>query len=283
MGYMCYHAIVVTDSGYGDFIIEAHAVATALFRSEVIQRDTYSADKAAMVSPILLAPINGHRSFFIAPDGSKEGWDISKNGNTARAKFREYLRSLEYADGSTPLKWVEVQYGDDDLVTAIIDDSDATWRNINRRKDSSIESSGDEDTNLRNAEAAEARADEMEVDRDNWKARADAAEYEVMARPGIDKQFQELNDELIATRAQLDTLQAAGEWQPRVPGPIFNADSAPHGVKSILYLSVDATRDLDSGLWDWDDNGDWYVHGYQPLPTPPADDSERYNPREPGQ
>ena len=57
------------------------------------------------------------------------------------------------------------------------------------------------------AEAAEARADEMEVDRDNWKARADAAEYEVMARPGIDKQFQELNDELIATRAQLDTLQ----------------------------------------------------------------------------
>ena len=57
------------------------------------------------------------------------------------------------------------------------------------------------------AEAAEARADEMEVDRDNWKARADAAEYEVMARPETDKQFQELNDELIATRAQLDTLQ----------------------------------------------------------------------------
>lgn len=214
MGYMCYHAIVVTDSGYGDFIIEAHAVATALFRSEVIQRDTYSADKAAMVSPILLAPINGHRSFFIAPDGSKEGWDISKNGNTARAKFREYLRSLEYADGSTPLKWVEVQYGDDDLVTAIIDDSDATWRNINRRKDSSIESSGDEDTNLRNAEAAEARADEMEVDRDNWKARADAAEYEVMARPGIGKQFQALNEGLIAARAQLAALKAAGEWWP---------------------------------------------------------------------
>jgi hypothetical protein len=84
-------------------------------------------------------------------------------------------------------------------------------------------------------------------------------------------------------KAELAALKAAGEWRPRVPGPIFNADSAPHGVKSILYLSVDATRDLDSGLWDWDDNGDWYVHGYQPLPTPPADDSERYNPREPGQ
>ena len=133
------------------------------------------------------------------------------------------------------------------------------------------------------AEAAEARADEMEVDRDNWKVRADAAEYEVMARPGIDKQFQALNEGLIAARAELAALQAAGEWRPRVPGPIFNADSAPHGVKSILYLSVDATRDLDSGLWDWDDNGDWYVHGYQPLPTPPADDSERYNPREPAQ
>ena len=99
-----------------------------------------------------------------------------------------------------------------------------------------------------------------------------------------------LSDALESTRRKLEKMtaaftapQAAGEWRPRVPGPIFNADSAPHGVKSILYLSVDATRDLDSGLWDWDDNGDWYVHGYQPLPTPPADDSERYNPREPAQ
>ena len=67
---------------------------------------------------------------------------------------------------------------------------------------------------LARAEAAEARADEMEVDRDNWKARADAAEYEVMARPGIDKRFQALNEGLIAARAQLAALKAAGEWRP---------------------------------------------------------------------
>lgn len=74
------------------------------------------------------------------------------------------------------------------------------------------------------AQAHEARIAALEVDRDNWKARADAAEYEVMTWREIVKQFQELNDELIATRAQLDTLQAAGEWRPvseapPTPGP----------------------------------------------------------------
>ena len=237
---MCHSVLVAIASGYGDFIIEAHAVATALFRSEVIQRDTYSADKAAMVSPILLAPINGHRSFFIAPDGSKEGWDISKNGNTARAKFREYLRSLEYADGSTPLKWVEVQYGDDDLVTAIIDDSDATWRNINRRKD--------EKEMICTQCGQPVRPNEQK-----WNLGTPNSTYHQDCLGAAIARAE-------AAEAQLAALQAAGEWRPVDDKPAHGQDVE---VCAIL-----------TGVW-WDDDGIFDVYqvpdeitikGWRPAP-----------------
>lgn len=114
MGYNREHTIVVS-AYYGDGLDRAHARATELFGSE-------------RVSPILGKFVNGLRAFFVAPDGSKEGWNESDTNDNARAAFRDFLRGLRYEDRSSPVQWVEVQYGDDNGMTKIIDDSDSEYR-----------------------------------------------------------------------------------------------------------------------------------------------------------
>ncbi len=39
----------------------------------------------------VFADINGYLSFFVAPDGSKEGWSESQNGDEAREKLTLWL------------------------------------------------------------------------------------------------------------------------------------------------------------------------------------------------
>jgi hypothetical protein len=98
MGYIRNHAIVVT-STYGDYIQQAHVAAKEIF---------------PWVSEISDTGINGSRSFFIPPDGSKEGWEDSDLGDDRRNRFKEWLRLQEYDDESSPLAWCEVWYGGDD-------------------------------------------------------------------------------------------------------------------------------------------------------------------------
>ena len=64
-------------------------------------------------------------SFFIPPDGSKEGWDDSEEGDKSRDRFVGWLRSVREKYG---LSWVEVQYGDNDYITKILRDSDEEYR-----------------------------------------------------------------------------------------------------------------------------------------------------------
>lgn len=71
---------------------------------------------------------NGYLSFLVAPDGSKEGWEESAAGDERRAAFKEWLRSQEYEDGSSPFSWVEVMYGDDAGGVEIVDDDAALLR-----------------------------------------------------------------------------------------------------------------------------------------------------------
>lgn len=120
MGYMRHHAIVVT-SVFGDKIKAAHEKALEIFKHFPDRR----------VSPILGAVINGYQSFFVAPDGSKEFWTDSDDHDEYRKEFRRWLRSQCYEDGSSPIEWVEVQYGDAERETMVIDDSDADRRNGN--------------------------------------------------------------------------------------------------------------------------------------------------------
>jgi hypothetical protein len=118
VGYIRHHAIIVTGSN-GDFIRRAHMEARV-----IAERHSIGGYGEAIVSPLVGPFMNGAESFFVAPDGSKEGWAMSGDGDEFREEFVEWLRAQAYDDGSSPLAWVEVQYGDDNRVTAVINHSD---------------------------------------------------------------------------------------------------------------------------------------------------------------
>ncbi len=98
MGVIAHHAIVITGS-YGGFAERAHEKALGIFPRE-------------QVSEISPEAVNGYRSFSVFPDGSKEGWSESDDGNAQRDAFVTWLYEQEYGDGSSPLSWVEVHYGE---------------------------------------------------------------------------------------------------------------------------------------------------------------------------
>lgn len=107
MGYMRHHAIIVT-SFLDELVIQAHAKAKEFGATVTeITGDRY-----------------GYRSFLVAPDGSKEGWDESNRGDYRRERLTQWLDAQRHCDDSTSIDWVEVQYGDDDNETRIVRDGD---------------------------------------------------------------------------------------------------------------------------------------------------------------
>ena len=112
MGYMRHHAIVVScDHGT---IKGAHREALRIFD---------------WVSPISPPAMHEVRSFFIPPDGSKEGWDMSNEGNSRRDRFIGWLSKPKNRDH---FHWVEVQYGDDLRESVVTRNSDRTGANLRR-------------------------------------------------------------------------------------------------------------------------------------------------------
>lgn len=111
MGYYRNHSIVVSsnsDPEYSekDYLKEAQEEAKRIFGKEYI-------------SEILGPFTNGIRSFFVAPDGSKEGWDTGDVFDKYRDIFTNALRASKgYLD------WVEVQFGDDEHCSKVIRHSD---------------------------------------------------------------------------------------------------------------------------------------------------------------
>lgn len=97
MGYIRHHAILVT-SWQDEAIEKAHNYADGMLLNP---------------SNIVTSDINGYRSFFIPPDGSKEGWENSDHGDKGRDCFIEWIGTQAYEDGSSSLVWAEVQYGDE--------------------------------------------------------------------------------------------------------------------------------------------------------------------------
>jgi hypothetical protein len=110
MGYMRHHTIVVTSWDEKKLQV-AHDKAVELFHKVPI--DINRGNTQSLVSPIVNGVVNGYGSFFIAPDGSKEGWEDSDNGDKAREAFINYCREQAYDDGSNSLSYVEIQFGDD--------------------------------------------------------------------------------------------------------------------------------------------------------------------------
>jgi hypothetical protein len=91
MGCTIHNAIIVSASGVLNRADEARQVALEF---------------GLQASEVITSPVNGIKTFFIAPDGSKEGWAESDDGDVKRAKFKDWLRDRFY-------EWVEVSYGTD--------------------------------------------------------------------------------------------------------------------------------------------------------------------------
>lgn len=98
MGYIKHHAIVVTSS-IRELIISAHEKAKEIF-----------GDTVSNITPPV---IKGYESFFIAPDGNKEGWQQSNVGDEKRKSFIEWVNEQAYEDGGNSLDFCEVFYGED--------------------------------------------------------------------------------------------------------------------------------------------------------------------------
>jgi hypothetical protein len=86
--------------------IRHHAILITSWDKDKIEADRDLAlDLRMAATEIIESPINGYMSFFIAPDGSKEGWEDSDDGDEAREKF---------IAGCCCADVVEVEYGGDD-------------------------------------------------------------------------------------------------------------------------------------------------------------------------
>lgn len=63
-----------------------------------------------IVSEIVETKLNGYYSFLIAPDGSKEGWDSSDEGEEMRRRWIEWANS----EPELWVDWAYVNYGGND-------------------------------------------------------------------------------------------------------------------------------------------------------------------------
>jgi hypothetical protein len=101
MGYMLHYTIVVScweEETIGDL----HKKALEIFEGK-------------LVSNIVDGVMNSQYSFFIAPDGSKEGWNTSKEYDKKREIFKDVLKNQDYAG------WVEVYFDGDSNECSVSD------------------------------------------------------------------------------------------------------------------------------------------------------------------
>ena len=97
MGYIKHNAIVVT--GWNE--------------KQMDKVHKKSIELGNLTSNIVNGAVNGFISFFVAADGSKEGWEESNKGDTAREELIKYINSLKYNDSSNSCHYIEISYSDD--------------------------------------------------------------------------------------------------------------------------------------------------------------------------
>ena len=121
MGYMRHHAILVTGIDFG----RAEKNVSELHRAVIDEAERFGL--AHLVSPLSPPAMNGHRTFTVVPDGSKEGWGESDRGESFRREVIDLFLSFRYQDRSSPVAWALVQYGDDSGDNRVVW-TDANWR-----------------------------------------------------------------------------------------------------------------------------------------------------------
>lgn len=112
MGYIIHHTIVVT--GWDEDTIEK-ARGHAIKSFERAFEDSVTNSAESLVSPIVTSICNRYCSFFIAPDGSKSGWEASDAGDYARSLICLYLKEND-------IDFISVAFGGD-VNDAFIEDS----------------------------------------------------------------------------------------------------------------------------------------------------------------
>jgi hypothetical protein len=100
MGTIQNDVIIVT--GYDRYINDAYKKAREIFNVPAL--DYISKD---LVTPIMWHITNQEGTFMVAPDGSKEGWDLSDEFDNRRKEFKNWLKA-----NSDGLDWVHVTYGE---------------------------------------------------------------------------------------------------------------------------------------------------------------------------
>lgn len=88
--------------------------------SELYKKNMEAKNGFQLISPVVPSLINNYHTFFIAPDGSKEGYDLSDDGDRIRTQVVALLDSYKTEDGTFPVSYVELYYGDDVLPAAIL-------------------------------------------------------------------------------------------------------------------------------------------------------------------
>lgn len=117
MGYMKHNAAIVTNWDLKE-LEAAHLKAKEIFKAK-FEGDVMVRDAARLVSDIVHGIINSQASFFIAPDGSKEGWADSDKSDEARKEFLDWLLANEnFSD------YIEVRFGGDDEYDTVIRSKD---------------------------------------------------------------------------------------------------------------------------------------------------------------
>jgi hypothetical protein len=111
MGYTRHNAIIVTAAGYAmsGEITDCPKPDVAAFRESLPE-----AWRHLVIGPVK-SVVNDYQSFAFLPDGSKEGWDTSDDGDQYRQQFID-LFSFAYDDESTPFDVlvIDARFGGDE-------------------------------------------------------------------------------------------------------------------------------------------------------------------------
>ena len=117
MGYMAHHALIVYIPGY--FIERGHSLIYPEIKMpdlEAFREAMPESFRKLLVGPTQTAA-NGDYVLAFLPDGSKEGWDTSDEGDAIRdalAKMFDIRYPDEESDYCSPFQVVEVRFGGDD-------------------------------------------------------------------------------------------------------------------------------------------------------------------------
>lgn len=96
--------------------IRHHTIAITSWKKEELEKLHIKINAIApnIITNIYKSPLNGYHTFYLIPDGSKEGWEESEAYNEIRNRIKNIIKEMKYDDGSNCIRFCELYYGGDD-------------------------------------------------------------------------------------------------------------------------------------------------------------------------